>query len=261
MDRSSNAMYIAALERHITFLQHTWQERRPHVPEAIVRKSQHLQKVPSLALPFHPTSHTSVEQRGITPQPKPPNIEARWKVQLQKFIGKIPTAPEWTKKVPAPDSSVLGVLFQNNAIAAQPCSAAPTECLNIIQTDQQCALFTGTRIRNAANSRLFAPYSKIIFCALCHVACCNGVAPKEVDQAITTISKGSSTHLEQLRHGVTWAIEAIDCLHREGWGIRSGDILVHYFTEMAASDAVLSRQSAKFHAMHLDIQPRPPIPS
>jgi hypothetical protein len=33
-------MYIAALERHITFLQHTWQERRPHVPEAIVRKSQ-----------------------------------------------------------------------------------------------------------------------------------------------------------------------------------------------------------------------------
>jgi hypothetical protein len=33
MDRSSNAMYIAALERHINSLQHTWQERRPHVPE------------------------------------------------------------------------------------------------------------------------------------------------------------------------------------------------------------------------------------
>lgn len=30
--------------------------------------------------------------------------------------------------------------------------------------------------------------------------------------------------------------------------------------EMAASEAVLSRQSAKFHATHLDIQPRPPIP-
>ena len=29
---------------------------------------------------------------------------------------------------------------------------------------------------------------------------------------------------------------------------------------MAASEAVLSRQSAKLHATHLEIQPRPPIP-
>jgi hypothetical protein len=227
MEHNNNAMYIATLEGHINFLQHTLQEWRPHVPEAIVRKSQALGKSTSLFTQLHSTTNTSVQQSGIMPHSKTPDHEARWKLKLRNFISKIPTAPEWTKKVIAPDSPVLGVLFQTKAIATHPRSVTPAVCDNIIQTVQQCALSTDAWIKNAKSSKLIASYSKIIFCALCHVACCNGVAPKEVDEAMVTISNGSSTHLKEIRYGVTWAIEAIDRLHMKGWGIRSGDILFH----------------------------------
>ncbi|KAI3127951.1 hypothetical protein CBS147325_9988 [Penicillium roqueforti] len=44
------------------------------------------------------------------------------------------------------------------------------------------------------------------------------------------ISKGGANHLQELRHGAAWGVEAIDRLQTEsGWDIRSGDILF-YFT-------------------------------
>lgn len=227
MESSSIENYIASLEWRVYRLQHTLQEWRPHVPDAVVRQSQILQ-TPSY-LSFDPTPNAPTRQGELASSSKPVRGADKWRIQLKRFIDKIPPAVEWSRKVHVSDFSILDLIIKGDAKIIQSFSASspsPQGSSRVIDSLERFALFTDTWVKNAKRSRLVATYLKFLFCSICHVACCNGVQTKHVNQAMELISKGKPDHLKDLRYGALWGVEAIDRLHREGnWGIRSGDIL------------------------------------
>ena len=163
--------------------------------------------------------------------PEPTKSEEKWRKHLQTFINKIPTAEKWSERVNVPSVSTLGMILQSDTIAASTETRGLTvrhESPNILPIVEHYALFTESCVKDAKQSKLIAAFSKFLFCTLCHVACCVGADPKDVNKAMGIISKGSTPHLDELQHRVVWGSEATDHLHVRGkWGIRSGNILFH----------------------------------
>lgn len=233
MDSSNVASYVALLEQHICHLQCIVQQWKPYVPEIVIQESQTWRTIlprPSLHLPSSlPPSHQVPSNRQHSlPEPAKPE---KWRKHLQTFIDKIPTAEKWSERVIVPPVSTLDVILQRDTITASTGIRGLTvrhDIPNILPVVEHYALFTESCVKNAKQGKLIAAFLKFLFCTLCHVACCVGADPKDVNKAMGTISKGSTTHLDELRHGVVWGSEAIDRLHTRGkWGIRSGDILFH----------------------------------
>lgn len=90
---------------------------------------------------------------------------------------------------------------------------------------ERYCLLTEAIAQDGRLSKLFVRFTKFLFCSICHVGCCVGAPPQEVNKAMRRISGGNAAYLDELRHGVVWQIEATDKLHEGGsWGMRSGDI-------------------------------------
>ena len=232
---SSNAIhYVASLERHIYHLQGILREWTPYIPQHVLVRSQ----IPLETTPSHllqpPSSQTlSVTQRKRVSLSGSSRSEDTWMKPLESFINKIPCAEKWSGAVSSsfPRISVLDLLFQSEGCLRDsdpPTSAIPSRHSDIIQTLGAFASLAQKCANNAKWARLMSSYQNFLLSALCHVACCLGVDPNSVNKMMRCISKGGANHLQELRHGAAWGVEAIDRLQTEsGWDIRSGDILFY----------------------------------
>ena len=232
MESSNIASYVALLEQQNYHLQCIVQQWKPYVPDIIVQKSQICRAILPRPPSHFPPSSSPSHQVQLNRQhslPRATKSEEKWRKQLETFINKIPTAEKWSERAIVPSVSTLGVILQSDTITASTETRGLTvrhESPNILPIVEHYALFIESCVKDAKQSKLIAAFSKFLFCALCHVACCVGADLKDVNKAMGIISKGSPPHLDELRHGVAWGSEAIDRLH-EKWGIRSGDILFH----------------------------------
>lgn len=232
METSDTSQYVAGLERHICRLQQILREWTPYVPQHIIMRSQLPLEIDTTHLPQPPVPlDPSVSQCRKLSVSGSSSSEETWRKPLRTFINRIPSAEKWSGIVSHPRVSVLDLLFQ---IDTRLCDGESTSLIQyqhsdvIMQTLGAYASLTQRCANNVKWATFIASYQKFLLGALCHVACCLGKDPKSVDKMMGFISKGGPDHLQELRHGAAWGVEAIDRLQRESdWDIRSGDILFY----------------------------------
>ncbi|KAB8069846.1 hypothetical protein BDV29DRAFT_182024 [Aspergillus leporis] len=234
MEGSNRNSYIALLEQRIQQLLYVVQAWKPYVPENIVQQSTAWQPILPKSLPLQPPSHqppTFQLQQKRQLLLEPAKHEESWKKQLKAYINKVPTAERWSEAVTVPSPSLLELIFQTDSLSlsAKTLNEGIQQSSSIISIVEGYSLLTESVTQNAKQFKLFASFMKFLFCCICHVACCVGTSPQEVNSKMIKIAKGKPEYLEELRHGVAWQMKATDLLHINGhWGMRSGDITFHF---------------------------------
>lgn len=231
MEVSNASHYVYRLEKQIHELQEIIREWAPYVPQELIQRSQSLIEIP-LTLHSHSFSSDSELIQGQRSIPsKQSNREPEWSRHLKAFIKKIPPAKKWPDTAPGSSVSVLDLIFRGDAPPERgqaPILETQCQTSNPLQIVEAYASFAKRFSECAQWSKLIASYQKLLLGVLCHVACCMGVDPKLVDKMMGMISKGQAAHLQELRLGAVWAVEATDRLQAEGnWDIRSGDIVFY----------------------------------
>lgn len=223
MDARTQAGYVTRLEQYILQLQSVIRMWQPYVPQHVIRQSpaiweQHIPAERSLEVlqpSIHNNSDAPASEGGVT----------RRSLALQAYIKRIPRAKDWTCSL-KPPQRILDLIFQLNTSATPTKEQVIQPHPNIISVVQHFSEITVSSVKDSRILRLLAKYNKLIFCAICHVACCAGASKHNVDSAMKRLSNSHSSYLDQLRQGAAWQLEAINKLHENSeWGLRSGDIL------------------------------------
>ncbi|RAK85825.1 hypothetical protein BO79DRAFT_220445 [Aspergillus costaricaensis CBS 115574] len=144
------------------------------------------------------------------------------------YVTHLEQAKDWTCSL-KPPQRILDLIFQLNTSATSTKEQVIQPHPNIISVVQHFSEITVSSFKDSRILRLLAKYNKLIFCAICHVACCAGASKQNVDSAMKRLSNSHSSYLDQLRQGAAWQLEAINKLHENSeWGLRSSDILFDF---------------------------------